>query len=234
MSGSDAVAHWRTTLHRAEQLIRTHETIAARASLDALILFVNETWGTSDPHLIKPLRLIASSHFAEREPLDPRNDAQIACLRRALLIARSHVGDEHLEVAALTGEIGSALVIAGSFDEACALMTESLAIAARIGQSGSFTRYLDLIGHARMMQGRPRDALPFFERAVSAHDGDDSSPRTLAGKLYSLGICLRELERWKDALVVLERALLLARAHRVDPFFITSVKKEIAAIPADV
>ena len=113
-------------------------------------------------------------------------------------------------------------------------MAESLELAERLGQSASFTRYFYLIGHARMMQGRPSDALPFFESAIAAYGRDDSSSSiTAQKKLYNLGKCLLQLERRKEALVTFERALSIARAQRSDVLIIADVKKEVASIPTD-
>jgi len=102
---------------------------------------------------------------------------------------------------------------------------ESLEIAKRLGQYASFTRYFYLIGHARMMQRRPGDAFPFFERAVAAYGRDDSSSSITAQKLYNPGKCLLQLEQRKEALVTFERALSIARAQRSDVLFIADVKK---------
>ena len=225
----DPLAEWSAKLDSARELIDARETAAARVVLNELMSFVDRTWGPEDVHLIRPLRLMATSHFCEHEPLAPENGPEVDCLRRALSIARRRLGDDHGEVASLAGELGGALVVAGSIDDGCALMTECLAIAARIGALDSFSRYFFSIGHARMAQGRPQEALGFFEHALAACERD-RRPSVIAVARYSLGKCLRELGRFKDALVELEVALNIAKADRRDPAFVVAVRRELELV----
>lgn len=230
----DPVGEWTTKLQSAQELIAARETAAARLVLDELIAFVNRTWGPDDVHLIRPWRLMAASHFWEHEPLDPNNGLEVECLRRALAIARRTLGDDHGEVALLAGELGAALIVSGAIDDGCALMTECLEIAARLGELASFSRYYFSIAHARMAQGRPQEALGFFEQAVAACQRDRPSSISLAIAHYSLGKCLRQLGRSTDALVELKLALRIAKAHRSDPSFIVDVMNEIKFVAREL
>jgi hypothetical protein len=163
----DPLVEWSAKLKATQEPINARETAAARLALDELISFVDRTWVPEDVHLIKPLRLMAASHFWEHDPLDPNNGPEVECRRRALAIARRRLGDDHGEVASLAGELGSSLVVAGSVDDGCALMTECLEIATRLGELDSFSPYFFSMGHARMAQGRPLEAVGFFEQAPS-------------------------------------------------------------------
>ena len=232
----DPVLEWSAKLSSAQELINACETAAARRVLDELISFVDRTWGPEDVHLIRPLRLMAASHFAEHDPLDPQNGPEVECLRRALMFARRRLGDDHGEVASLAGELGVALVVAGSIDDGCALMTECLRIATHLSELDSFSRFFGLIAHARMTQGRPHDALGFFEKAIIACERNLPSSLSVAIAHYHLGQCLRQLGRPKDALAALELALSLvdtrrARSSMVDrAIFIANVKAEIKLV----
>jgi tetratricopeptide (TPR) repeat protein len=223
----DPVVQWNATLEFAENLIAARDTTQARFVLDELISFVNRTWGPEDVHLIRPLRLMAASYFWEHEPLDPENGSELECLRRALAIARRRLGDDHREVAALAGQVGHALVVAGSIEDGCALMTECLGIATQLGEVDAFSRYFGLIGDARMAQGRPDEAVGLYEHAVATCKRIRPSSISLAVAQYSLGKCLRQLGRSKEAVVELELALTIAKADR-DPGFIVAVRDELA------
>jgi tetratricopeptide (TPR) repeat protein len=220
------ILQWEAKLEAAEKLIGARETVSARVALEDLIQFVTKTWGANDIHLIRPYRLMAASYFWESEPLDPRNGLQVEYLRRALTIARLKLGDVHFEVAALAGEVGAGLVRGGSIDEGCDLMSECLAVAAQLGETNTFSRYFDLIGHARMGQGRLSEALASFERAVSARRREASTVvRVIAH--YNLGRCLRLLGRSRDALVALREALEVARSVESRADLVPAIVREI-------
>jgi tetratricopeptide (TPR) repeat protein len=224
---------WSSKLNSAQELISAHEITAARNILHELVSFVETTWGPEDVHLIRPLRLMAASHFREHEPLEPRIGAEIDCLRRALAIARRRLGNDHGEVASLAGEVGIALVVAGAIDDGCALMTESLEIAARLGELDSFSPYFFSIGHARMAQGRPQDALGFFAQAVAVCERTRPSSISLAIAHYNLGKCLLQMGQSNDAVVELELALTIAKADRGDPGLIVAVRDELKRAARD-
>ncbi|MDB4944278.1 MAG: hypothetical protein JWP97_3812 [Labilithrix sp.] len=221
---------WTSAVEEAQRLIAARDTDSARTVLAQLVSFVDRTRGPDDVRLIRPLRLMAATHFWEHEPLDPDNEEEVACLRRALAIARLRLGPDHVEVAALAGKVGSALVIAGSTNEGCALMGECIEIAGRVGNLEEFSRYFGLIGHAKMAQGRPQDALPFFEQEVSTCERYLRPSSVVAIARFNLGQCLRQLGRLEDARVELEQAMAIAKARRADPAFTAAVGKELALI----
>ena len=223
-------AQWGSMLDNAQSLIEAGETVAARSVLEQLISFVNRTWGVDHVRLIRPLLLMASAHFGEHEPLDSNNGPEVECLRRALAIARLRLGRDDVEVAALAGRVGSALVVAGSIDEGCALMGECIEIAIRLGELDNLSRYFGLIGHARMAQGRPQDALQFFEQEVSSCERYFRPSPVVAIARFNLGQCLRQLDRPNDARVELETAMGIAKANRADPACIVAVRQELARV----
>lgn len=232
----DPALEWSAKLSSAQELINARETAAARRVLNKLISFVEKTWGPDDGHLIRPLRLMAASHFSEHQPLDPRNGEEVEYLRRALAVARRSLGDDHCEVALLAGKLGSTLVIGGSLEDGCALIAECLELAERLGELDYFSRYFGLLAHARMMQGRPHDALGLFEKAVTDIERNLPSSLGVARAHYHLAECLRQLGRLGDARAELELALTLAdtpraRSSMVDrAILIADVKAAIALL----
>ena len=211
----DPTERWCAFLDEARRLIDAQDTRAARATLDETIAYVDETWGLDDVHLIRPLRLMAESHFRDHAPLDPNNEREVECLQRALAVARRRLPGDHLEVAMLAGEVGTALVMAGYIDEGCELKLECLAIARQNGWEDDFLRYLPGLGHARMAQGRPAEALPYYERSASGYERRDSSSIVHAIARYHLGRCLHQLGRHQEAIDELQLALSVTDAKRV-------------------
>lgn len=212
---SDAEQRWSALLVEAGRLLDVQDTRAARATLEEAIAYVDQTWGIDDIRLIRPLRLMAESHWRQHDPLDPNNEREIECLQRALAIARMRLPPNHLEVARLAGEVGNGLVIAGRIDEGCELMLECLAIAHENASEDDFLRYLPGIGHARMAQSRPGEALPFFERAAIGYERRDPASVVHAIARYHFGNCLWQTGRPKEALDQFQRALSVLDAKRV-------------------
>jgi tetratricopeptide (TPR) repeat protein len=206
---------WLALLEKARQLIDEKDTLAARAVLREAMDYTDETWGADDGHLIRPLRLMAESFWREHGPLDPNNQSEVECLQRALAVARQSLPSDHLEIGRLAGEVGTHLQIAGHLDEACALMVECLEIADK-NASEDFTRYVTGIAHARMEQGRPADALAFFERAALVYERREPSSTIHAIARFHLGKCLFALRRDQEAVNHLELALRLVDADRID------------------
>jgi tetratricopeptide (TPR) repeat protein len=200
----------------ARQMIDDRDTVGARAVLQQAMDYVVLTWGKDDVHLVGPLWLMAESFSREHDPLDPGNESEVACLQRAVAIARQSLSADHLEVARLAGLLGNHLVIAGKIDEGCALMLECLDIAHKNGRDDDFLRYLTGVAYARMEQGRPLEALAFFERAAIAyeHRGNQSSG-THAIKRVEFGKCLLALGRKREGLEQLHLALRILDANRI-------------------
>jgi len=67
-----------------------------------------------------------------------------------------------------------------------------------------------------MEQGRPAEALPFFERAALVYERRDPSSTIHAIARFHLGKCLFALRRNQEAVNHLELALRLVDADRVD------------------
>ena len=211
----DPEDRWRALLEAARQRIDEQDSVAARAVLREAMNYTDQTWGKDDGHLIRPLRLMAESFWREHGPLDPNNESEVECLQRALAIARRRLPPDHLEVGRLAGEVGNHLVIAGHIDEGCALMLECVEIADKNASEDVSLMYLSGIGYARMEQGRPVEALAFFERATTAYARRDPSSTTHAIKRSELGKCLLALGRKEEALEQFHLALRLLDATRI-------------------
>ena len=85
----------------------------------------------------------------------------------------------------------------------------------RNASEDDFSRYITGIGYARMEQGRPAEALPFFERAAVVHERRDPSSIGHAIARGDLGKCLLGVGRHQEALDQMQLALRILDVQRV-------------------
>jgi tetratricopeptide (TPR) repeat protein len=135
-------------------------------------------------------------------------------IRRALELARSELGEDHVEVAAALQLLGHIELERDRSREALDVHLAALSILDRLGIGDHPDRLHNLKDVAACLQalGRVREARPHFEQALQMaqrlHAGDHGD---VAGAFNGLGSCLLSLGHLADALSAYEQALAMRR-----------------------
>jgi tetratricopeptide (TPR) repeat protein len=138
-----------------------------------------------------------------------RNEQALQLLQGALELFRAH--DEHAEIAFCLTCLGDVDRIKGQYREARALLEESLAICARIGDQRTAARAYTNLGIVAGASGEYREAQRLFQESLAIFQafGDRWGE---ARALINLGIIAYYLHEYAEAQRLLHASLTIARA----------------------
>jgi len=149
---------------------------------------------------------------AKIERAEGQLDLALATLRNAIAERRGIIEADDFETGSLLNTLSSALTQSGYYEEAAAAANESYAVFQHLNQADSDggTAALNSRGNAAMMMGDVEHALPDFRHVAEMTRGLYGETSKLAAALNNLGIALSRLNRYDEALPVLEDALRIS------------------------
>ena len=160
---------------------------------------------------------LIDSRLVEARLLRTRGEIEQAIeLLRRNLVARSRLsGPKHRETGVYHNDLGVMLTAAGRRDEAIGSFQSALDVwrANGLDNSTDALKTLNNLAALHVLSGRPEAAEPLFRRAVELRRQLYGESAVSAALLSNYGKTLIQLERFAEAVPVLEEAVAMARTH---------------------
>jgi eukaryotic-like serine/threonine-protein kinase len=149
----------------ASTLIQLRRVPEARAFAEESAAITREIYGSRHPEYGRASILLAQLFGISGKPEDiPRARAAAT---EALEIARGAYGENHVDVASAYSELTEIDIFTGRYAEAEQSARRAVEITSVVPDDFHRGTYLQRLGTTIANQGRPRDALPYYEQALA-------------------------------------------------------------------